>query len=96
MDIWVGSGADRSVLPDFLLLLDVVSIGIGLNRVFFAKSLLSVLSWLRSCPLSLLTFLLLRVVVSTGSGAKRRCFLGGSSVGSLEGGLECSDMVPVG
>lgn len=92
----MGSGVGRSIWPGFLLLLNVVSIGVGLKRLFPAKSLFSVWSWLRSGPLSLCTFLLLRAVVSTGSGANRRAFLGVSSTGSPTGGLGWSDMVEIG
>jgi hypothetical protein len=66
----VGSGVGRG-FPASRLFLYVVSTGSGKKRRFVAKSLFSVEAafsfWTSS-------FLLLRVIVSTGSGANRRTF----------------------
>lgn len=93
-NVGVGSGVGKGFPALILLLLNVVSTGVGRNRLFPAKSFLSILVSLLSCPLS---FLLLRAVVSTGSGANRRTFFTVSSIGTawkrLAGGGDGSDIV---
>jgi hypothetical protein len=84
----VGSGGAEAVPSSSLLLLKLVSRGIELRCFFPATS--------SSLP-SLVSILLLRVVVSTGSGANRRTFLAVSSTGMawnrLVGGGDVSGML---
>lgn len=93
----VGSGVGNG-LAFCLLLLNVVSTGSGTKRLFAgAKSLFSTAS---SCSTWLWSFLLVRIVVSTGSTANRRTFLTVVSTGVGEkrledgGGGEVSVIVP--
>jgi hypothetical protein len=92
----VGSGVGRG-FPASRLLLWVVSTGSGTKRRFVAKSFFSVEL---SFSFWSLTFLLLREVVSTGSGANRRTFFTVVSTGMGEkrlevGGGDVSDIVIV-
>ena len=98
-DTGVGSGVGKAPR----LLLKLVSTGVGRKRLVFfsAKSVRS-----PGAPLapfgrfsSFLSCLLLRIVVSTGSGANRRTFFTDSSIGVdwkclLEGAGDVSVIVP--
>jgi hypothetical protein len=79
MEVGVGSGVGKAFTALSLLLLKIVSTGTGTKRLFPAKSFLSTPDSSATCPLCLL---LLRAVVSTGSGANRRTFLTVSSTGT--------------
>jgi hypothetical protein len=85
IDTGVGSGVGRA-LPECLELLNVVSTGVGNKRFLPAKPVRSTESLPADGRLAAVdtssTFLELRVVVSTGSGANLRTFFELSSVGT--------------
>lgn len=80
IEVGVGSGVGNGFPVRSLLLLNVVSTGVGAKRRFPVAE--SFFSTAVSLPPCLLSFLLLRAVVSKGSGANRRTFFTVSSTGT--------------
>jgi hypothetical protein len=80
----------------FLLLLKLVSTGIGVKRFLPAGAPSAAAPPELVLSFCIFSFLLLRVLVSTGSGAKRRTFFTVSSTGPPVGGVEFPDIVDVG